>query len=173
MITKEISISRLHELFELDSLTGHLFRRTDWVCGAGMVKVFGKTGMRVGSVEKQGYRVVMVDGSYFKEHRIIWAMLHGNWPEQCIDHINGIKDDNRPCNLRAATYQQNVVHRGPNKNNGLGIKGVHERNGRFRAMIRLDGKLKHLGTFDDAETAHYAYLSHALLAHGEFARVSQ
>jgi hypothetical protein len=59
--------------------------------------------------------------------------------------------------------------RRPLANNKLRIRGVHQRkNGkcRYRAMISIEGKHKHLGYFDTIEEASAAY---ANAANGEFA----
>lgn len=169
---KTLEILELHSLLDLDEITGFLTRKAPWILKG---KVRAEAGTRIGSVNVMGYRVISINGKIYREHRIIFAMVHGRWPVHGIDHINGIKTDNRSENLREATQAQNGANRSIHSRiNNTGFKGVYERYpGRFQAMIRIAGKLKRIGTFDDAETAHYAYLSHALLAHGEFARVSQ
>lgn len=40
-----------------------------------------------------------------------------------------------------------------------GLKGVYRHFNKFRASIRLNGKLKHIGLFNTAEEAHNAYLA--------------
>jgi hypothetical protein len=38
-----------------------------------------------------------------------------------------------------------------------GFTGVHERNGKYRSMIRVNNKLLHLGTYSTAEEAKEIY----------------
>ncbi len=99
-------------------------------------------------------------------HRVILGASYG---DKC-DHISGDKLDNRRCNLRLATQQQNVFNRGANRNNKSGLKGVSRCNpsGRWRAHITLNGKQIHLGVFDDKSEASKAYLNAAKKHHGEF-----
>lgn len=88
-----------------------------------------------------------------------------------VDHINGNGLDNRRCNLRMATRSQNCANARMYSNNKTGFKGVFYRGkGRYRAMIRVDWKLKHLGTFSSPELAHEAYKLAALEEFGEFAK---
>lgn len=72
----------------------------------------------------------------------------------CVDHINGNKLDNRRENLRVISHRDNNHNRVDN----LEYVGVKERkSGRFQASIRLDGKLKYIGTFDCPIKASNAY----------------
>lgn len=91
-----------------------------------------------------------------------------------VDHENGNRLDNRRANLRAATRAQQQYNRGRGCNNTSGFKGVsfHRKTGRWRATIQLDGRHRHLGLFDDAETAARAYDDAALAAWGEWARTN-
>ena len=116
-------------------------------------------GQRAGKINHYGYRVVKVDGTAFYEHRIIWVMLNKSLEYKDIDHINGIKDDNRIENLRAVDRNinnQNIIK--PQVNNTTGFLGVTRRKNKFYAQICVDRKVKYLGVFDNPENAHQAYL---------------
>ena len=121
-----------------------------------------------------GYRVICIrSGSARKDyaaHRLAWLYTHGWLPAGEIDHINGIRDDNRIANLRVCTRAQNMANRGLSASNTSGFKGVSlfKRTGRFRATVRT----KHLGYFDTASEAHAAYCRVAKMAFGEFARAA-
>src|SRR5699024_11445694 len=55
----------------------------------------------------------------------IWEMHHGKIPEGMeIDHINGIRDDNRIDNLRLVTSRTNDTNRAKSKANTSGVVGV-------------------------------------------------
>lgn len=44
-------------------------------------------------------------------HRLVWQYFYGDIPDGlCINHKNGIKDDNRPDNLEIVTYTENLKH---------------------------------------------------------------
>ena len=103
-------------------------------------------------------------------HKLIWLMMTGHLPECQIDHINNIHDDNRYCNLREATHQQNIFNRGIFKNNTTGYKGVIAINNRFRATIGFNNKRIHLGYYDTLEEAAAAYEEKARELFGEYYR---
>lgn len=75
--------------------------------------VYGIYGRPVGIV-RGGY--VAYDGrsmgnGHLLVHRIVWESVHGPLPQgKEINHINGIKADNRIQNLEAVTHQQNMLH---------------------------------------------------------------
>jgi AP2 domain. len=116
----------------------------------------------------QGYLWAKIGETRFAAHRIIFAIEYGWWPEN-VDHANGIKTDNRPSNLRAATHAQNMQNRGPLK---AKTKGVYwqPRRGKWYAYTRIGGKQKNLGSFDTEAAAAAAYAAAAAMFHGEFAR---
>ena len=90
-----------------------------------------------------------------------------------IDHITGNGLHNLKENLRVATHQQNMHNRKlPQKNNKLGIKGVswHKASKKFRAQIRINDKLIHLGIFTVLADAEQAYRVAEIKYFGEFAR---
>jgi hypothetical protein len=117
---------------------------------------------------------ITLDYVSIEAHRVAYMFMMGKWPECWIDHINGIRTDNRWCNLRPATSCENQYNRRKSKNNKVGLKGVYIANDRpnnnFRAEICYNKKRKFLGYFPTAEEAHAAYCNAAKILHGEFAR---
>ncbi len=89
-----------------------------------------------------------------------------------VDHKNCNPLDNRKCNLRLCTRQQNSYNKRSLKKTTLGLKGAYRIAGcaTFRAKIRFNGKLIHLGNFATPEEAHQAYQQAAQKYGGEFAR---
>jgi len=85
------------------------------------------------------------------------------------DHKNEERTlDNRRINLREANQKQQTRNRSMFKNNTTGFRGVYERSGRYRAGIRIDGKLKWIGTFDTKEEAARKFDVECLLRDPEF-----
>ena len=103
-------------------------------------------------------------------HRRILGLERG--VRLCVDHINGNRLDNRRENLRICTNSQNGFNRGTTVQNKSGYKGViqEKKTGKWRAAIRANGKVKHLGTFDDPASAHAAYCKAGEELHGPFFR---
>jgi hypothetical protein len=98
-------------------------------------------------VGKSGYLVGYLLGRQYPAHRVIWAMVHDEWPET-IDHINGDKTDNRLANLRSATALDQSRNRKLMASNKTGHSGIREeRSGRWRAQIGGGGETIYLGTF--------------------------
>lgn len=161
--TDAITQECVHSILEYEPETG-IFR---W-----KIKKPGRcVGQIAGSVNGKGYCTIMVHGVKFQAHRLAWLHVNGYLPSQ-LDHINGVKTDNRLCNLRPATTSQNRMNVGVAKNNTTGFKGVTFRGNRkrFQARIKINGKPKWLGTFNTVEEAHKAYCVAAAQLHGKFAR---
>ena len=70
-------------------------------------------------------------------HHAVWAVYKGCWPKQQIDHINGIKQDNRIENLREVSGSENmrniVYLWKPNAETGL--PGVHKNGSGYRIKV--------------------------------------
>jgi hypothetical protein len=126
-----------------------------------------KAGDIAGSIKENGYRTIKVFGRARVAHRLAWFYVHGYFPPESIDHINGVRDDNRISNLRLANHSENNQNRSLGKNNKSGFMGVSScANGRrWRAVIRKDRRLKHLGYFDSPEVAYAAYLEAKAILH--------
>lgn len=120
---------------------------------------FTRNGKRAGSSDCcKGYRQVMWNSKLYKEHRLAWFFHYGEWPNQQIDHINEIKDDNRIINLRDVCQTVNMYNKSsaykPNKTKYLGV-GVS--GNKYQARIRVNKKLIYLGTFETAQQANCVY----------------
>lgn len=126
-------------------------------------------GHIAGTFTSQDYVQIQLDGVFYKAHQLVWLYLYGYIPDE-MDHKNGIRWDNRPENLREATRSQNNAN--SERRTGVGgLRGVtwFERDQKWKAQIRIDGRCKHLGYFDTVEQAHVAYLNAADIVHGEYA----
>lgn len=122
-----------------------------------------RNSLRVGeeakSLDVSGYVQVNIAGTVVKGHRLAWLIHHGEWPDGHIDHINGVRDDNRIANLRVVTNAINCQ----NKRRALpksktGVLGVVKVGERYQANIHFNRKKRYLGTYDTAEEAHSVYV---------------
>ncbi len=128
-----------------------------------------KAGDVAGWSEPGRYVRINLAGRLYYAHRLAFLYMTGQWPVGDLDHINGIRNDNRWSNLREANRSQNLCNR-QLKAPRSGVKGVVwiEERKKFRASGSKDGKKIHLGYFDTAEEAHDAYKNFSEKAHGEF-----
>jgi len=131
-----------------------------------------KPGQPAGSVDHYGYVVISLANVARKAHRLAWLYVYGEWPTGPLDHINGVKSDNRISNLRLACMTGNSTNRGRFKNNTSGYKGVsfNKQNNKWSAHVQAGGKKQHLGYFKTPEEAYSAYCATAASIHGEFFR---
>jgi hypothetical protein len=148
MKAKKISLTQyvLKDLF--DYKEGNLFR---------------KNGAVAGGLHKSGYRQIKINDIQYPAHRLIWIYHYGSINEDLqIDHINGVKNDNRLENLRLVTVQQNCYNRSKLKAKGYSWS---INNKKWQASIWLNGKSKYLGSFLNELDARNAYLSECLTHH--------
>jgi len=104
----------------------------------------------VGGLNTKGYRVILMRQRLYLAHRVIWFMVHGEWPN-LIDHINGNKNDNRIENLRSVNQAQNLQNRKISKRNKSGYTGINFNKKRNRYLVSI-GK-KSVGWFKTLEEA--------------------
>ena len=100
-----------------------------------------------------GHMTGSVLGINVAAHRVVWAIHHGSWPSEMIDHINGDASDNRIENLRDATPQENSRNQKRRRNNTSGVLGVNRVDGKWRAQIHHNGRNLTLGRFSTIEEA--------------------
>lgn len=150
----DLTADRLRQLLAYDSTTGVFTRLVALDPG-------GSAGEVAGTLQKStGYRRVCVDGTVYRENRLAWLYVYERWPVAHIDHRNGVRDDNRIDNLREATRTVNSQNRRRAQRNNLssGLLGVTAKRDKWVASIRVDRRLRHLGTFATKEAAHQRYL---------------
>jgi hypothetical protein len=162
----DLSATRVRELLAYDSGTGDFTWRVS--------RSHATPGKRAGCIRNRGYLQICVDYGVYRAHRLAWLYVFGEWPDGELDHINGDPADNRLCNLRLATHQQNLRNARRPRHNTSGFKGVSFRHGRgtWHASIKTGGKPRHLGDFSTAVEAHAAYCAAAQELFGEFWRAA-
>jgi hypothetical protein len=100
-------------------------------------------------VRADGYMGGKILGTEYLAHRIIVKMMSGVEPDE-VDHINGVRTNNRWDNLRNVTKSGNQRNCSRRKDNKSGVTGVHwhKASGKWYATIYATGKQERLGTFD-------------------------
>lgn len=126
-----------------------------------------RKGTAAGKLHHCGYRCVRIDGTLYYSHRVIWLIVHGQWPTHTIDHIDGNKLNNRIENLRDVTCSQNSKNLPKPKTNSSGTIGVYWRKDKqvWQAIIKANRKQIHLGFFSNKDDAINARKT-AELQHG-------
>lgn len=111
-----------------DYLDGNLYRKNH--------KFSSYNGIKAGYIDKRGYVRTKLFQQMTFAHRIIWEMHNGAVPDGMeIDHINGVKHDNRIENLRCVDRWINCKNAAMRKDNTSGVTGVY-----FMNKIKRDGK---------------------------------
>jgi hypothetical protein len=154
-----LTAERCRELFNYDPETGIFTNRIyrNFRSHAGKV---------IGSPDGKGYLHMRVDYRMYQNHRVAWLWVHGEWPKNHIDHINGIRDDNQIVNLRDVVQMVNQQNRKlPRVGSKSQIMGVRFLKGSWQSRIYTRGKEWVLGYFDTPEEAHQCYLGAKRLLH--------
>ena len=86
-LTPEL-LSEFRQGFEYDSGRGILMRN----------------GRPSGSQNENGHIEVWFKCKPYMAHHIVWALVHGRFPEKTLKHLNGDKTDNRLDNLQESGY---------------------------------------------------------------------
>ena len=110
------------------------------------------------------YATCIRKGRVVYMHRMIMRARKGT----IVDHIDGNGLNNRQCNLRLCTHQQNQANRGPCGGSSRFV-GVYWNGNKWQAEMRCSGEYFYLGVFDDEVEAAKARDRKAYELHGEYA----
>jgi hypothetical protein len=113
------------------------------------------------SITTNGYCRICLNSNSYASQRLIYTYFKGDFPRNyMVDHINGIKTDNRIENLRLITgHYENAQNTIKYKNNKSGYHGVWKVSNRYYSAIQVKGKRIYLGGFKTALIAHEAYVN--------------
>jgi len=184
---QDISPDVLRQLLRYEPETGKLFwlnRAVDWFtdgaypaareCKRWNARYAGKEAFTASNGD--GYFHGKVQGVVIKAHRVIWAMQEGVWPDNQVDHLNGIRSDNRWGNLRAATHAENMKNQKKRKNTSSQYRGVYWRKDIKRWISAggsgIRGNHVYLGCYVDETDAARAYDAFAKSQYGAFANLN-
>jgi len=156
----------LSSLFKIDPITGDLFwRERDLSTFNGKTLTLRQRTWRnwnkryadkpVGCVDKTNrYIKFRFEKKSYFAHRIIYRMVYGEWPEQ-VDHINGIRTDNRKENLRNVSDAENRRNMKRASNNTSGATGIfwHSQAKKWAVQIWKEKVCYNLGLFSSFEEA--------------------
>jgi hypothetical protein len=158
MLTQKI----LKELLDYNQDTG-IFT---WKVSRGKAKA----GNVAGKINNDGYIAIGFNYKTYQSHRLAWIYVYGEFPKKLIDHINGIKTDNKISNLRECNHSQNGFNRKISINNTSNVKGIYwyKQYNKWRSQIKVNKKIKFLGYFDDFFEACCSIYSARNKLHGEF-----
>ena len=114
-------------------------------------------GKIAGTIDKDGYRVLMFKKKCFKIHRLIWFLENGTWPK-IVDHIHGLEKGDMIFNLREVTHRQNTSNTYRHRAGKLVGTFWDKRTKKWVSHIRKDGRQKILGRFFTEFEAHQKYM---------------
>ena len=106
------------------------------------------------AIAKNGYKKGCINGVYYYAHRVIWALVYGEDPDD-IDHNDGNRTNNRICNLYSRSRSGNLKNRKLSRNNTSGYHGVSysNRHKLWHVSIHHNGNPIHIGWFKEFDDA--------------------
>lgn len=164
---KEIDPELLRRLLRYDPETGKLFwleRDLSLFTSIGRGRAWnaqyaGREALT--SPDGAGYLQGNIFERRYRAHRVAWAVFHGVWPTNQIDHINGNRADNKIVNLRDVPPLLNLRNSKRPTHNRSGVSGVawDATRGKWHAYIGVGGKTVSLGRFIEFSSAKAARLA--------------
>ena len=149
---ENLSFRQISSLFQYNKDNGLFLRKT----GRGAYKREWTAGTR----QTNGYMFFIIDGKKYLAHRLAFLLVHGRYPNGVIDHINGVRSDNRIENLRDVSQGQNTKNVKVSVERKMKFAGCYfdSSNGLWAAEAIVKKKRYHLGRFRSKEEAHQVYL---------------
>lgn len=116
-------------------------------------------GHKIQSTNSEGYIQVYIKGKAYPAHRVIWLYLYGEWPKNQIDHINGIRNDNRVENLRDVVQSKNMQNSKHHRSGGLLGTSWNKRDKKWISTLIFNRQRYYLGYYNTGLEAHNAYMA--------------
>ncbi len=139
---------QIRGLFDYESATGLLIWR------------FAPTNSRpagsvAGAVRPDGCRWINIDGKSYPAHRLVWVHQKGVWPTAHIRQKDADLSNARIENLYESSRSATNASRGIGSNNTSGVIGVgfNQPRQKWKAWIKRDSVLYHLGYFENFDEA--------------------
>jgi hypothetical protein len=106
------------------------------------------------AIKGDGYKHGAIYGENFSAHRIIWKWVTGDDPDE-IDHVDGVRTNNKWKNLRSVSRSDNLRNSARHKDNTSGTTGVRyiEKGDLWQAYICRDYTFFSLGSYKDKADA--------------------
>lgn len=164
-IMTKLTPEMLHKLLRYEPETGKMYWRHRTIDIFGYSKFFTENRCNKWNTlhagkeaftccDAGGRKVGSIFDRQYKAHRVIWAMIHGYWPEE-IDHEDHNPSNNKLGNLRPVPHRQNMKNQRLPKDNKSGFCGVRfeKRRDHWIAKIMVDNREIYLGSFTDKSGA--------------------
>ena len=145
-----LTSNRLHEVLKYSPKTGIFV----W-------KIRVSQNVKAGDMANccsDGYIHIRIDKKLYKAHRLAFLYMEGYFPEYQVDHMNGIRSDNRWKNLRHVSRSCNFQNCKLQANSTSGFTGVswYKKGKKWHAQICIHKKVIHIGYYDTVEEAALA-----------------
>jgi len=165
-----LDADEVRRLLDLNYETGEL----RWTAAASSGRIAGRIA---GYVSNNGYCQIKIGQRMYLAHRLVWLIVHGEWPAGQIDHIDGNRLNNAVDNLRVVTAAQNIQNiavTGRKSASGLVgaiyVPGEPRRRDKWESRIKVNGVSHRLGLYATPEAAHAVYLRAKAQLHPYFSR---
>jgi hypothetical protein len=115
-----------------------------------------RKGDHAGSLDRRGYWIVSLSQQRYKAHRIVFALHNGIDPGLAeVDHVDRVRTNNDPMNLRLLSGDANKGNRSYQSNNTTEAPGVyrHKASGKYQVCVSVAGSVKYFGLYDDLAEA--------------------
>lgn len=147
----------LLQLFHYDRNRGILIWKYHWA--KNKQYIIGREAGHIYKDCKVYYKKIYFNGKIYVLHQIIYFLETGKYPK-IIDHIDGDGLNNKISNLREVTSRKNSQNRKIHREGKLLGASFHKRDQHWRSQIWIDGRKKHLGSFNTELEAHRAYVDY-------------
>lgn len=160
-IDQALTPELLRTLLRYDPETGKLYWKprpremfdSDRIWRGWNTRLAGKEALTADNGKGYKFGVILYHRVY--AHRAAWAIHHGVWPHNEIDHDDRSRAGNRIKNLQDKTHAQNCANQGLRSNNTSGHKNIRWDGARqkWAVSLRVAGRKTNVGRFDDIQAA--------------------